>query len=169
MTAGRFINDWTLIIVLLVAIIAAGGAVAWSKYSPGQAIEISLVPEPELRGEIYIDGEVNNPGLYPLAAGDSVEGIIRAAGGATDNADLNRLKLFIPDVAEVEAPQKVNINQAEAWLLAALPDIGEVRAQAIIDYRRQNGPFHSTDELLKVEGIGISIYEKIRPLITVVD
>ena len=169
MTAGRFINGWTLIVILLVVIIAAGGTVAWSRYSPSQAIEISIVPEPELQGEIYIDGEVNNPGLYPLAAGDSVEDIIRAAGGTTDNADLNRLKLSVPGMVEGEPPQKVNINRAEAWLLEALPGIGEVRAQAIIDYRQQNGPFHNTDELLKVEGIGTAIYEKIKHLITVAD
>jgi competence protein ComEA len=70
---------------------------------------------------------------------------------------------------EGEPPQKVNINRAEAWLLGALPGIGEVRAQAIIDYRQQNGPFRSTNELLKVAGIGTATYERIKDLITVAD
>ncbi len=167
MTASRFI--WIAIVILLVAIIAAGSLLIWSRYSRSQNIEISIVPERELRGEIYISGEVNNTGLYPLQAGDSVEDILQMAGGTTDNADLNRLKLHVPEFAERELPQRVNINRAEAWLLAALPGIGEVRAQAIVDYRQQNGPFHNTDELLKVEGIGTAVYEKIRHLITVTD
>ncbi|MDO8568153.1 MAG: ComEA family DNA-binding protein [Dehalococcoidales bacterium] len=63
--------------------------------------------------------------------------------------------------------QKINLNRADAWLLAALPDIGQTRAQAIVNYRQKNGPFRSTNELLKVEGIGTAIYDKIKDLITV--
>jgi competence protein ComEA len=169
MTAGRFINGWALIVVLLVVIIVAGSIVAWSRYSRSQAIEITIVPDGEFRGEIYVGGEVNNPGFYPLETGESVEDIIRAAGGNTNGADLNQLKLFVPSVAEGELPQKVNINRAEAWLLEALPGIGEVRAKAIIDYRQQNGPFRSIHELIKVDGIGTTAYEKIKHLITVAE
>ena len=169
MTSGRLINCWTLIVILLVVIIAAGSIAAWSRYSQSQSIEISIVPDQELQGEIYIGGEVNNPGVYPLETGDSIEDIIRVAGGTTDSADLSRLKLHVPVVGEGEQPQKVNINRAEVWLLEALPGIGEVRAKAIIDYRRQNGPFHNINELVKVEGIGTATYEKIKHLLTVAD
>ncbi len=167
--AGRFINGWTLIIILLVIIAAAGGIVVWSGYSRSQAIEISLAPDRVPAGEIYIGGEVNNPGFYPLADGDNIGDILRAAGGTTDNADPGRLEVLVPPVAEGEAPQKVNINRAEAWLLEALPGIGESRAQAIIDYRRQNGPFHNINELLKVQGIGTDVYERIKQLVTIAD
>lgn len=169
MTTGKIFNGWILVAVFLVVIIAAGGIFVRSKYSRSQAIEISMVPESELPGEIYIDGEVNNPGLYPLGAEDSIKNIIRAAGGTTDGADLTQLKLHVPGVSEEKLPQKVNINRAEVWLLEALPGIGEVRAKAIISYRQQHGPFHSTDELLQVEGIGTAIYEQIKDLITVTD
>ena len=63
MTVAKSINGWTLAIILLVLIIFIGGVIIWSRYSQSQAIEISLVPEQELKGEIYIGGEVNNPGL----------------------------------------------------------------------------------------------------------
>lgn len=169
MAAGKNLNGWTLIITLLVVIIAAGSLVIWSRYGRSQAIEISLVSERERPGEIYIGGEVNNPGFYPLETGESVEDIIRAAGGAAGNADLNRLELHVPGLAEGELPQRVNINRAEAWLLEALPGIGAVRAQAIIDYRRRNGPFHDINELVKVEGIGASTCEQIKHLISVAD
>jgi competence protein ComEA len=166
MTKNRY---WALIIILLIAVIIIGGIVAWSRYSPSQPIEISLPPSPQFQGEIYIGGAVSNPGLYPLKSGDSIEALIQAAGGITDNADLTRLKLYIPIVGEKEEPQKIDINRAEAWLLNALPGIGEGRAQAIIDYRQKNGAFHNITEITKVEGIGPATYEQIKNLITVAD
>lgn len=120
MTRQRF---WALIIILLVAIIAIGGIVAWQKYNPAHPIEISLPPPPESNGEV-------NP---------------------------------------EELPQKIDVNQAEAWLLEALPGIGESKAQAIIAYRQQNGGFRSITEITNVEGIGPAIYEEIKDLITVGD
>jgi len=168
MTTGKLINYWTLIIILLVAIITVGGTVAWSRYSPSQPIEISLPPTQELPGEIYIGGAISNPGFYPLKTGDSIEAIIQAGGGITSSADPGRLELYITEVGE-EPPQKINLNRAEAWLLKALPGIGEIRAQAIIDYREQNGLFSNINELTKVTGIGTTTYEEIKHLITVAD
>jgi hypothetical protein len=57
---------WLLIAALLVAIIATGSIIAWSRYSPGQPIEISLPPPPALHGEIYVSGAVSNPGIFNL-------------------------------------------------------------------------------------------------------
>lgn len=48
----------------------------------------------------------------------------------------------------------VNINTATQTELEALPEVGPVRAKAIIDYRTKNGPFKSNEDLIKVEGIG---------------
>jgi len=161
---------WTLLIIFLVAVIVISGLVIWAKYHQSQPIEISIYSSQEMQaGEIYVSGDVNNPGFYPSKSGDTVDNIIRAAGGTTTDADFNGLKLYIPKVGEEETPQKVNINRAEVWLLQALPGIGEVRAQAIIDYRQQNGRFNNTNELTKVEGIGTTTLEKIKHLITVAD
>ena len=112
---------------------------------------------------------MNNPGFYPLAVNDGIEALIQAAGGTTDNADLSQLKLYIPEGGEEAPPQKIDINRAEIWLLEALPGIGEVRAQAIVNYRCQNGPFRNINELIKVEGIGTTTYEQIKEMITVAD
>lgn len=166
MTKNRY---WAPIIILLVAIIAIGGIVAWSRYSPPQPAEISLPPSPELSGEIYLGGAVSSPGFHPLESGNSIEALIQAAGGTTDNADLTWLKLYIPRVGEKQQPQKIDLNRAEAWLLMALPGIGESKAQAIINYRQQNGGFSSITELTEVGGIGPAIYEQVEHLITVAD
>lgn len=60
----------------------------------------------------------------------------------------------------------VNINTAGAQMLSdILVGVGPAKAQAIIDYREQNGPFQSIDELVNVRGIGLATLERNRPLI----
>lgn len=54
----------------------------------------------------------------------------------------------------------VNINTADARTLAKeLVGVGPAKAEAIVKYRTDKGPFKSADELKKVEGIGESTYE----------
>ena len=160
---------WAIIIGLLVIFIAFGSLAIWVRYPRSQPIEILTSPIPEFEGESYIGGAVNNPGYYPYRAEDSIAELIQAAGGPAANAALSQIRLYLPYKNEDRAAQKININQAEAWLLQALPGIGEVRAQAIIDYRQQNGPFRSINEVVKVEGISSATYERIKDLITVAD
>ncbi|NLO93555.1 MAG: helix-hairpin-helix domain-containing protein [Clostridiaceae bacterium] len=63
--------------------------------------------------------------------------------------------------------EKININTASKDDLLSLPYIGDVKAQAIIDYRTANGPFATVDDLVNVKGIGPKTLEKLRPFITV--
>ncbi len=61
----------------------------------------------------------------------------------------------------------VNINTATKEELDALPGIGPAKAQAIVDHRKQNGPFRTVDDLKNVKGIGAKRLEKMRADITV--
>jgi competence protein ComEA len=61
----------------------------------------------------------------------------------------------------------INVNTATNTELEELPGVGEVIAQAIVDYRTENGPFTSVDQLLDVSGIGDATLENIRDLVTV--
>lgn len=69
------------------------------------------------------------------------------------------------------APQKVggviNINTADAGALTELHGIGPAKAAAIVDYRKQHGPFKSVEQLADVKGIGGSFIEKNRDRISV--
>ena len=170
MTARRSKNYWLLIIILLIAVAIMGSLLAGLGCGT-QPIEISRPDDTNLEetSQIYIGGAVNNPGSYPLKGGDSLQDLIQAAGGTTDSADLSWLELRIPRLGEAEAPQKIDLNRAPVWLLEALPGIGEVKAQAIIDHRQQNGSFSNINELLDVDGIGQGILENIKDLITVAD
>jgi len=57
----------------------------------------------------------------------------------------------------------VNINTADARTIATeIKGIGMTKAEAIVEYRKQNGPFASIDELTSVKGIGAKLVEQNR-------
>lgn len=60
---------------------------------------------------------------------------------------------------------EVRVNQAEWPELTLLPNIGEVLARRIVQYRQQHGPFESVEQLQKVKGIGPKTVRRIQPYI----
>jgi competence protein ComEA len=135
---------------------------------------------------ISVQGAVRAPGLYHLAPGSIVQDAVFAAGGFLAAADTTRLNLAAPltDGQELKIPfqiptalpgtpsqastpkgTKINLNTATLEELDSLPGIGPVLAQRIIDYRQTYGPFQSVDDLLRVQGIGPALLEKIRDLV----
>jgi len=165
--ADRF---YLFITVFLVIAIIVGGVMLAIKHSKSQPVEIVLsqTMPPEPSGEVYISGAVANPGIYSLKEDDTIQALLSDAGVEPD-ADLSYIKIHIPREGEKQSPQKIDINRAEAWLLEALPGIGESRAQAIVDYRNKNGPFKRIEDLLRVKGIGEGTFNKIKDYITVSD
>lgn len=67
---------------------------------------------------------------------------------------------------EKRPEEKININTADADVLDALPGIGPVLAQRIVDWRTANGPFAGIEELLEVDGIGQATLDGLRDRIT---
>ena len=61
----------------------------------------------------------------------------------------------------------LDINQADAGRLTELPGIGPSKANAIVEYRKANGPFRSLEDLKKVKGIGEKTFQSIKHLITI--
>ena len=64
-------------------------------------------------------------------------------------------------------PGKVNVNVAIGDILASLPGISLPLAARIIEYRENEGGFQSTEDLMKIKGIGQAKYEKLKEMITV--
>lgn len=74
--------------------------------------------------------------------------------------------LMVASFAAMAMP--VDINSADAQTLAeALNGIGTAKAEAIISYRKQHGPFRKIEDLLHVKGVGPRILEKNRDAIMV--
>ena len=67
-------------------------------------------------------------------------------------------------------PDSVNVNTESVEVLdEKLTQIGPVRAQAIVDYRVDNGPFRSVEDIIEVPGIGVAVLDAIRHSIVVND
>lgn len=67
-----------------------------------------------------------------------------------------------------QAEESVNVNQAdEAELAEVLEGVGESRAEAIVDFREENGNFESPEDLVLVSGIGETTVEQNRERIQV--
>jgi len=128
---------------------------------------------------VHVAGDVHSPGIYQLPSGSRVFDAVAAAGGAGAEADIHRLNLaaFLSDGQKVVVPGAnsgsseeqeglVNINTADQRTLESLPNIGPARAQSIIEYRNSSGGFSSLEQIMQVTGIGPSIFESIRDLIT---
>lgn len=135
---------------------------------------------------VHVEGAVHAPGLYVLAAGTRVIDAIGAAGGLADDADRSALnlarplsdgeQLHVPRQGEAAAAPKgggatgdgiVNLNTADLAALDGLPRVGPAIAQRIIDWREENGPFTSVDDLLAVPGIGEKMVAALRDRVRV--
>lgn len=80
------------------------------------------------------------------------------------------LALSIAFSSQLALAATVNINTADAKTLAAnIIGVGEKRAEMIVAYRNEHGPFKSVDEMTQVKGIGLSLVEKNRENMTVKD
>jgi len=129
------------------------------------------------------------PGLYRLLHGARIADAVRRAGGATRRADLSLVNLAaqVSDGSQVVVPRRevvesgaaseagessggapggpVHLNTATLDELDALPGLGPVTAQKILDYREQHGAFSSVDDLDAIPGIGPARLEQLRELV----
>lgn len=181
--------------ILVIAIIIGGVLLLMSRPEPTEiTINPPLptatdaptsTPEPIT---VYITGEVNEPqSTITLPFDSRVSDAVEQAGGFTEDANLDLVNLagivrdgdqiHVPSIFEEEESDEatvptpsgggvVYINTATSEELQTLPGIGETTAQAILDYRDENGAFASLEDLDNVPGIGPSTLENIAELIS---
>jgi competence protein ComEA len=146
---------------------------------------------------VHILGQVARPGLYEVAAGSRAVDVVAAAGGFGPRADQHALNLarpvvdgeqiVVPKPGESPAPvlpapsaggvagsaspgggtAAIDLNTADLTALQTLPGVGPATAQAILDWRAENGPFRAVDDLLDVTGIGEKKLDRLRDAVRV--
>ena len=70
------------------------------------------------------------------------------------------------DFKESLINQSISINTADVEALTLLPGIGRVKAERIVEYRKENGKFKHASDLINVKGIGVKIFEKLKDQIS---
>jgi competence protein ComEA len=152
----------------------------------------SVSSSKETNQQVYVDvkGAVKIPGMYQAAATMRVWDVIALAGGVTDEADTktvnysqkvtDQMIIYVPKAGEVsvekiepateqssDSSKKVNLNTATEAELQTVSGIGAKKAQEIVRYREENGPFKTVDDLKNVSGIGEKTVERLKDSLSV--
>lgn len=150
--------------------------------APLKVVDAATTAPPALI--VNVVGAVRRSGLYRLREGQRVADAVRKAGGTTAKADLMAINLAAPvvDGQQILVPSrvpavptgngvapgsglKVSLSSATLEQLDALPGVGPVTAQKILDYRATH-PLRSVDDLDAIPGIGPARVEQLRELVT---
>ncbi len=184
-----------LVFGLLIGLLATGIILLVSNQPRGEPVH--LIPPPTVPPIIvHVKGAVVNPGLYSLPPGSRIKDALTAAGGLSPDGEATSLNLadFLQDGQSLSIPQtaptsasnlnplptqvipnepgerpceQIDINTASFEELDSLPGIGQDKANKIIAYRQENGPFPTIEAIQEVSGIGPATYENIKDLICV--
>jgi competence protein ComEA len=157
--------------------------------SPAAAPSVGVAADSVATVVVSVVGPVARPGLVTLPEGARVADAIAAAGGLLPDADAASVNLAavvsdgqqvavgLPGATVADGPSGgatgtsgaglVDLNAATPADLDALPGIGPVLAQRIVEYRERSGPFRTVEQLDDVPGIGPTTYAELAELVTV--
>ncbi|MBG9502810.1 competence protein ComE [Bacillus thuringiensis] len=134
---------------------------------------------------IDVKGAVNKEGGYEMKEGDRVKDAVQKAGGFLSEVDMKKVNLaqivqdqmllYIPSKNESEQGMftsskedgKIRINTAAKEQLEKITGIGSRKAESILKYREEHGPFQKIEDLLEIDGIGAKSLEKIKDQIII--
>ena len=129
---------------------------------------------------IDVKGAVSKEGVYEMKEGDRVKDAVQKAGGFLSEVDMKKVNLaqivqdqmllYIPSKNESEQGMftsskedgKIRINTAAKEQLEKITGIGSRKAESILKYREEHGPFQKIEDLLEIDGIGAKSLEKIK-------
>lgn len=170
--------------------VAAPQVVASGVPMPGASAAAPAPSAPSGEVVVAVAGKVVRPGLVRLPAGSRVDDAVRAAGGVLPGAGpglLNLARTLVDGeqvLVGVDPPPGVapsgsatgpagaaggllDLNTAGVADFDALPGIGPVLAQRIVDWRTEHGRFASVEQLREVTGIGEAKYGDLEGKVTV--
>ncbi|MCW9131517.1 helix-hairpin-helix domain-containing protein [Bacillus paramycoides] len=134
---------------------------------------------------IDVKGAVFKEGVYEMKEGDRVKDAVEKAGGLLPDADMKKVNLaqmvqdqmilYVPNKNELvqegtafsKSEGKVQINTASKEQLEKITGIGSRKAESILKYREEHGPFRKIEDLLEIDGIGTKSLEKIKDQIII--
>lgn len=110
--------------------------------------------------QLYIltQEEMERQGLDPAEMSGASDGQMNGSAGTGQNTGMT---------AQVQQDNRININTADETQLTTLTGIGATRAQAIIAYRQEHGPFAAIEDIMNVQGIKEGTFAKIKDEIVV--
>ena len=171
---------------------SAKPAAARKPVVPGVAVPKLATPAGAVSSalpDVVVDvaGKVRRPGLVKLAAGARVADALAAAGGvlpATSMLGMSLARRLIdgeqlvvgapqpagtgpPASASAAASGPLDLNTATVNDLDALPGIGPVLAQRVVDWRTSHGAFTSVEQLRQISGLGGKKFDTLAPLVRV--
>jgi competence protein ComEA len=186
-----------VVLAAVITILFRNNEITEKEQAPIVEVEQSIpkaAEEGKVEGEtktvmVDIKGAVVHPGVYEIRDTARVNDVVAMAGGFTKEADMTKVNLaakvydemmiYVPARGETSVPpaaassfqandsNKVYINTASEQEILQLPGIGRTKAQAIIAYRQEHGPFQRAEDLLNVTGIGEKTLERIKEHIVV--
>jgi len=174
--------------------VSAAESAAPAAPTPAAATTAAAPTAPPASLVLSVSGKVRRPGLVEVPEGARVADVLDAAGGALPGTDLSSLNLArrvadgeqvavgvpaAPDAAPPAAPGappspasgappgKVDLNAATVEQLDALPGVGPVTAQRILEWRNRHGRFTRVEQLREIEGIGERRFAQLREVVAV--
>lgn len=181
-----------LILVSIVMLITSSGLFYIEQRKTQDKTTVRIVTPKPVKVMVHIAGAVRHPGIYELLETKRLADVIKAAGGVTSDVDnsyyqihfnqaesiYDSEKIYIPSIEDISSgrfnetidnsqPEQagigLNINTSSDSELVALPGVGKVTAQKIIDGR----PYQSIEELVSKSVISEAVFNKISSLIYV--
>ena len=175
---------------LLILVVCGGYAVQFwgekeSVVPQETALKLETAPvQGKTLAKVYVSGAVALPGIYQVEPGLRVADVLALAGGADENADLQKVNLAqkCKDGMQVKVPSRkalaaknqssravagagapaIFLNAASEAELDRLPGISPVLARRIVQYRTEHGEFHSLQELLQIPGVNEILLERLQ-------
>ena len=161
-------------VIFLVFVIVIGMSIVEAN-DPNKTFESISIQEEESVSEVQetiiinLTGEIRKPGDYEVETGLFLEEVIAQAGGVTTKADEACFDYYLLleqsmsiYIAPVKDQIKVSINESDYDTLTTLAGIVNILANRIINYRENTSPFLYLEQIMEVEGIGKSVFHKIK-------